>query len=101
RDFYVAGKGTLAPWDPPRRLVRVGLYRCSRNPMYLSVAVILIGWSFAYRSRTIAIYALIVIIAFQLRVIFGEDPWVARTYGAEWRDYAARVPRWIGRPAKS
>jgi hypothetical protein len=26
RDFYVAGKGTLAPWDPPRRLVRVGLY---------------------------------------------------------------------------
>lgn len=34
RDFYVAGKGTLAPWAPPRNLVVVGLYRWSRNPMY-------------------------------------------------------------------
>ena len=35
RDFYVAGKGTLAPWAPPQHLVIVGLYRYSRNPMYV------------------------------------------------------------------
>ena len=50
RDFYVAGKGTLAPWDPPKRLVRVGLYRFTRNPMYVSVTTILI--SRVIRSRT-------------------------------------------------
>jgi len=37
RDFYVAGKGTLAPWSPPRNLVVVGLYRFSRNPTSLAV----------------------------------------------------------------
>ena len=50
RDFYVAGKGTLAPWDPPRRLVIVGLYRRSRNPMYVAVSLVLIGWALAYWS---------------------------------------------------
>src|SRR5215213_1969166 len=37
RDFYVTGKGTLAPWAPPQKLVVVGLYKWSRNPMYLGV----------------------------------------------------------------
>ena len=41
RAFYVSGKGTLAPWAPPVNLVVVGLYRYTRNPMYISVTVIL------------------------------------------------------------
>src|SRR3954470_9719937 len=45
RDFYVAGRGTLAPWAPPRHLVTVGLYRYSRNPMYIAVSLMLLGWS--------------------------------------------------------
>src|SRR5215470_1754879 len=45
RDFYVAGKGTLAPWAPPRNLVVVGLYRYSRNPMYVAVSLVLLGWA--------------------------------------------------------
>lgn len=36
RDFHVSGKGTLAPWSPPERLVVVGLYRYSRSPVYSS-----------------------------------------------------------------
>src|SRR5215475_4021375 len=45
RDFYVAGKGTLAPWDPPKELVIVGLYRFVRNPMYIGVLGCVAGWS--------------------------------------------------------
>src|SRR4051812_31874204 len=50
RDFYVAGKGTLAPWDPPRRLVVVGLYRFLRNPMYVGVLTLVLGWALVFGS---------------------------------------------------
>jgi protein-S-isoprenylcysteine O-methyltransferase Ste14 len=95
RDFYVAGKGTLAPWAPPRNLVTVGLYRFSRNPMYIAVALMLAGWTVSVWSRSLAIYTCFVIVAFHLRVVFGEEPWLARTHGAAWDEYQARVPRWL------
>ena len=94
-EFYVAGRGTLAPWTPPRELVVTGWYRFSRNPMYIAVVLVLWGWALGYRSRPLAIYALGVMLAFHLRVVLGEEPWLARTHGEKWRSYAARVPRWI------
>ena len=93
RDFYVPGKGTLAPWAPPEKLVTVGLYRYSRNPMYASVALLLLGWGVSFGSWGLFVYAFIVVIAFHLRVIFGEEPWLARRHGNEWQRYAAGVPR--------
>jgi protein-S-isoprenylcysteine O-methyltransferase Ste14 len=96
RDFYVAGRGTLAPWAPPQRLVIVGLYRLSRNPMYVAVLLILIGWAVLFVSRTLWIYAIFIAVAFHLRVIFGEEPWLARTHGPVWAAYRDRVPRWLG-----
>src|SRR5215467_4267729 len=44
REFYVAGRGTLAPWAPPEQLVISGPYAVSRNPMYIGVLTILAGW---------------------------------------------------------
>ena len=96
REFYVAGKGTLAPWTPPRHLVVSGLYRYSRNPMYVGVALVLLGWALTFHSRTLVIYAAGVITAFHLRIVLGEEPWLARTHGEAWNRYKARVPRWIG-----
>ena len=95
RDFYVAGKGTLAPWSPPRNLVVVGLYRLSRNPMYVAVSLVLLGWAIAYQSQLLLIYALAIMVAFHLRVVFGEEPWLARTHGVAWQRYRAQVPRWL------
>src|SRR5215472_7526512 len=59
REFYVAGRGTLAPWAPPRHLVTTGPYRICRNPMYVAVVTILIGWCVLWRSRTLLIYTLV------------------------------------------
>ena len=95
RDFYVSGKGTLAPWSPPRHLVTVGLYRYSRNPMYLAVTMMLAGWAVCFWSPVLAIYTGSVIVGFHLRVVFGEEPWLARTHGAAWDEYQRKVPRWL------
>jgi protein-S-isoprenylcysteine O-methyltransferase Ste14 len=95
RDFYVAGKGTLAPWAPPRELVVVGLYRYSRNPMYLAVGLVLAGWAVCFGLRSLWVYTAAVMLAFHLRVVYAEEPWLARTHGEAWERYRARVPRWL------
>lgn len=95
REFYVAGRGTLAPWAPPERLVTTGPYRVSRNPMYVAVVTILIGWTVLWGSRTLLIYILVVMAAVHVRVLVAEEPWAARNFGAQWEAYRARVPRWI------
>jgi protein-S-isoprenylcysteine O-methyltransferase Ste14 len=63
--------------------------------MYVAVAVMLVGWALSFMSAPLATYALIVIVAFHLRVVFGEEPWLASTHGAQWEEYRARVPRWL------
>jgi pimeloyl-ACP methyl ester carboxylesterase/protein-S-isoprenylcysteine O-methyltransferase Ste14 len=101
REFYVSGKGTLAPWDPPRHLVASGLYRVSRNPMYLSISLILVGWTLGVQSWRLVVYTLAVVVAVHLRVVLSEEPWLARTHRDQWPRYSARVPRWLFRTRRA
>ncbi len=96
-DFYIRGRGTLAPWDPPQALVRDGIYKYSRNPMYVGVLAIVVGWAIGFRSSTLAFYAVCLAAAFHLRIVFAEEPLLARTHGAAWVEYRDRVPRWFFR----
>lgn len=95
REFYVAGRGTLAPWSPPIRLVISGPYRLTRNPMYVSVLTIVAGWWVLWGSRMLIYYALGTLTAVYARVLWIEEPWAARTFGTEWDAYRVRVPRWF------
>jgi protein-S-isoprenylcysteine O-methyltransferase Ste14 len=94
-EFTFAGKGTPGPWDPPRELVSQGLYRVTRNPMYVAVAAVLIGEAVFFVSRVLFIYTLLVILMFHLRVVFFEEPTLRRTFGELYGDYCRSVPRWI------
>jgi protein-S-isoprenylcysteine O-methyltransferase Ste14 len=96
REFYVVGRGTLAPWSPPEAIVTTGPYQFSRNPMYVAVLLILSGWAIGFRSWALAVYGLAIMIAFHMRVRLYEEPWLERTFGASWPLYRMRVPRWIG-----
>jgi protein-S-isoprenylcysteine O-methyltransferase Ste14 len=98
RDFYVSGRGTLAPWDPPKHLVVVGLYRFVRNPMYVAVLIVLLGWALLYRAGSLAVYAAAVALVFHLRVLLHEERWLKQQFGDEWDRYAAKVPRWLPLP---
>ena len=101
REFHVKGKGTIAPWSPPRHLVTSGLFRVSRNPVYLSVVMIVLGWAIGFRSWLLLLYALALVVAFHLRVLLHEEPFLARTHREEWTRYRARVPRWAFRSRKA
>jgi protein-S-isoprenylcysteine O-methyltransferase Ste14 len=94
-EFYRRGRGTLAPWDPPRALVRAGAYRFTRNPMYLGLLVHLAGWAVAAGSWWLASYAGLVAVAFHLRVVRFEERWLKEQFPAEWAEYSGRVPRWL------
>ena len=95
REFYVAGRGTLAPWSPPQRLVVSGPYRLTRNPMYVSVITIVLGWSVLWGSRVLIYYALGTLATVYARVRLIEEPWAARKFGSQWQAYRDRVPRWF------
>ena len=95
RDFLVTGLGTLAPWDPPKNLVIIGLYRYSRNPMYVGIIMVIGGWALCVGSLFLAMYGLLLASAFYFRVVFGEELILARKFGEQWTDYIKKVPRWL------
>jgi len=99
-EFARRGRGTLSPVDPPTELVARGLYRYVRNPMYLSVATILLGELLLAPSRDFLLYGAIVFALFNLAVIFYEEPSLRRRFGASYQRYLREVPRWIPRPPR-
>lgn len=93
-DFLVAGRGTLAPIDPPRHLVVRGLYRYTRNPMYNGVLAVLVGEAWLFRSTDLLLYAVVIFTMFHLFVIIYEEPALQSRFDESYRAYRAAVPRW-------
>ena len=93
--FAFEGRGTLAPIDPTRKLVVGGLYRYSRNPMYIGVMAILAGESLFFQSWNLVLYSILVFIAFNLFIMFVEEPRLRRDFGKEYKEYCQRVRRWL------
>ena len=93
--FAVEGRGTLSPADPTKRLVIKGLYKYSRNPMYVGVMLILIGESVFFSSGNLLIYSLFVFIGFNLFVIFVEEPRLKKDFTSEYLNYCKQVRRWL------
>jgi protein-S-isoprenylcysteine O-methyltransferase Ste14 len=95
--FAVIGRGTPAPFDPPRRLVVAGPYRYLRNPMYLGAAFALLGAAVFYRSSALALYTVGFLLVTHLFVLLYEEPALTRTFGQEYQNYRGRVRRWLPR----
>jgi protein-S-isoprenylcysteine O-methyltransferase Ste14 len=93
--FAFVGRGTPAPFDPPRTLVVRGPYRRVRNPMYIGAGTALLGAALFYRSLALAGYALVFLLITHLFVMLYEEPHLRRAFGAAYDDYLRTVPRWI------
>jgi len=92
--FAFVGKGTPAPFDPPRRLVVRGPYRFVRNPMYIGAALALAGAALFYGSWTLLGYTALFLLITHLFVRLYEEPVLRRLFGAAYDAYCHRVRRW-------
>ncbi|HEY3619244.1 MAG TPA: isoprenylcysteine carboxylmethyltransferase family protein, partial [Candidatus Sulfotelmatobacter sp.] len=95
--FALQGLGTPAPIFPTRYLVITGLFRYVRNPMYVAVVALIFGQGLLFGSVRILEYDIAVWIGFYLFVLIYEEPTLRRTFGAEYEEFCANVPRWIPR----
>ena len=95
--FASFGEGTLAPWDPPRRLVVRGVYRRVRNPMISGVLFVLLGEAALLGSPPILVWFLFVFALNALYIPLIEERSLANRFGEEYLDYRRNVPRWIPR----
>ena len=92
--FVVIGRGTPAPFDPPRRLVVVGPYLLVRNPMYLGAGLALAGAALFYESWALLGYCAAFVFVTHLFVVMYEEPALRATFGAPYECYCDRVQRW-------
>ena len=70
----MVGRGTLSPVDPTKKLVTSGLYRHTRNPMYVGVLMSLIGEALFFRSYQLGIFLLIMALIFNFFIMMVEEP---------------------------
>ena len=92
--FATIGKGTPAPFDPPRRLVIRGPYRFVRNPMYIGAGLALASAALFYASLPLLAYAGLFFLATHVFVVLYEEPTLRRTFGPEYEAYCRQVSRW-------
>lgn len=97
RLFARIGRGTLAPWDPTRRLVIQGPYAHLRNPMISAVLATLLGEAALFGSPGILIFAAVFGAINHAFFLLREEPGLERRFGDEYTEYKGAVPRWIPR----
>ena len=93
--FVARGRGTPAPFDPPRQFVAVGPYRWVRNPMYVGGVLVLAGFGMWQRSPGMLLLVLAGLLAAHCFVVLVEEPGLERRFGDSYREYTRTVRRWL------
>lgn len=94
-EFAVRGLGTPAPIAPTKYLVTTALHRYVRNPMYLGVALLIVGEAALFRTLHLMEYAALMLLVAHTFVVFYEEPTLERQFGESYEEYRRKVPRWI------
>lgn len=97
RRFATDGKGTLAPWDPPRHLVVRGPYRYVRNPMISGVVFMLFGEALTLLSGPHVQWALVFLVINLIYIPLLEEQQLKARFGEEYIEYCRHVPRLLPR----
>jgi protein-S-isoprenylcysteine O-methyltransferase Ste14 len=94
-EFAIRGLGTPAPIAPTKFLVTSALHRYVRNPMYIGVAMVIVGEAVFFRRPHLLVYAALMLLTAHLFVVFYEEPTLRRQFGEPYEEYRRTVPRWV------
>jgi protein-S-isoprenylcysteine O-methyltransferase Ste14 len=89
------GRTTVKAFHVPRRLVTTGIYRYTRNPIYLGLALLLVGTCILLGARCVLLPMAIFVIVADCWIVRGEERMLLRKFGREFEEYRARTRRWI------
>jgi len=89
-------RGTnIEPWKKTSHLITSGIYRLSRNPIYVSFVIVGLGVAFAVNSVWIALMMMPLMMIINRIVIAKEERYLEERFGAEYLTYKEKVRRWI------
>jgi protein-S-isoprenylcysteine O-methyltransferase Ste14 len=92
--FHRAGT-TPNPTKPTTALVTDGIYRHTRNPMYVGVSSLYLGLALLLNSAWAVLLVVVVVGLLDVAVVRREERFLAARFGDAYRDYRGRVRRWL------
>ena len=95
--IFLASATLIFMTTPIDELITRGIYQFSRHPMYLSTFFICLGTGIATVSWIFMLLSLLIAFCFQQEALI-EERICLEQYGSDYREYKARVPRWLGIP---
>jgi protein-S-isoprenylcysteine O-methyltransferase Ste14 len=92
---FKQAKTTVKPFKESNSLIQEGVFRFSRNPMYLGFVGILFGISFLLRSVSPYLVVVVFVILIDVMFIQVEERMLETKFGDEWEHYRSKVRKWI------
>ena len=94
RRFRLAGT-SVVPGEPSTALVVTGPYAFTRNPIYIGFVLAYFGLAIVLTSLWVLLLLIPVLLILQRGVVEREEAYLQRQFGDAYRQYQARVPRWL------
>lgn len=97
--LFFRARTTPNPMKPQNssQLVTTGLYRYTRNPMYVGMLIMLIGWAIYLGSLSPWLLLPLFVWVINTQQILPEEAFLAQKFGASYQAYQQSVPRWLWR----
>jgi protein-S-isoprenylcysteine O-methyltransferase Ste14 len=86
---------SMIPFRPATTLVTTGPFAFTRNPMYVSLAILTIAFALFLNTWWVVLLLIPVLLVVQQFVIVPEERYLRRRFGSEYEAYARRVRRWL------
>jgi protein-S-isoprenylcysteine O-methyltransferase Ste14 len=84
-----------SPYEPTNAIVSTGVYRFTRNPIYVGFLIVVIAAAVGFNSFWVLLSIVPLFLLLQFGVVLREEKYLSTKFGTAYDDYRSRVRRWI------